>query len=108
MFVLKLSRQTRAPADAAVGAGHVHDRRARFGCLEAIGLRDHVGDLITAPTVSLDTDVVLVKAPSIDDGSNGRLYALQSITAGIASLVNVVRHENQTAVAHVVSWFDRS
>src|ERR1041385_6414922 len=103
MFVLKLSRQTRAPADAAVGAGHVYDRRARFGCLEAIGLRDHVGDLITAQTVSLDTDVVLVNEPAIDDGLNGRQNALQSIAAGIASLVNDVPHENQIAVAHVVS-----
>src|SRR5437763_524792 len=53
MLVLKLPRQPGAPADAAIGAGHVHDGGARFGGFEAVGLRDHVGDLIPAPTVFL-------------------------------------------------------
>src|SRR5437763_1177818 len=108
MLVLKLPRQPRAPADAAVGAGHVHDGGARFGGFEAIGLRNHVGDLIPAPTVSLDADVLLVNESAVDDGLDSRQNALQSITSRIAGFVNNVRHENQVTVADVVSRIDRS
>src|SRR5436305_10321138 len=108
MLVLKLARQPRAPANAAVGAGHVRDGGARFGGFEAIGLRDHVGDLISAPTVSLDADVVLVNESAIDDGLHRGQHALQSITSRIAGFVNNVRHENQVTVADVVSRINRS
>src|SRR6185295_16755398 len=103
MLVLKLARQSRAPTNAAVGAGHVRDGGARFGRFEAIRLRDHVGDLIPAPTVSLDADVVLVNESSIDYGLHRREDALQRITSRIAGLIDNVRHENQVAVADVVS-----
>src|SRR2546423_8444843 len=108
MLVLKLARQPRAPANAAVGAGQVNDSGARFGGFEAVGLGDHVGDLISAPTVTLDADVLLVNESAIDDGLDRRQHALQRVTSRIAGFVNDVRHENKIAVADVVSRIDRS
>src|SRR5690349_10528899 len=69
-LVLKLPRQASAPANAAVSARHICDERARRRRFETIRLRDHVGDLITAPTVSLDSDRVLVHVAFIDDRLN--------------------------------------
>src|SRR5437764_15425282 len=108
MLVLKLPWQSRAPANAAVGAGHVRDGGARFGGFEAIGLRDHVGDLISAPTVTLDADVLLVNESAIDDGLHRGQDALQRVSSRIAGFVNNVRHKNQVAVADVISRIDRS
>src|SRR6266511_5365942 len=108
MLVLKLTRQARAPADAAVGAGHVRDGGAGSGCFEAVGLRDHVSDLITAPTVSLDADRVFVDVTLIYDGLYCRQHALHGALAGITGGINDVRHENQIAVADVVCRIDRS
>src|SRR6266550_603726 len=108
MLVLKLSRQASAPANAAVGAGHVRDCSSGLRGFEAIRLRDHVGDLITAPTVSLDANVRLVNKTFIDHGLNGRQHALQSTASRISGRVNDVRHEDQIAVTNVVSRIDRS
>src|SRR5438477_8707046 len=90
MLVLKLTRQSGAPADAAVGAGHVRDSGAGGGGFEAIGLRDHVGDLIAAPTVSLDSDRVFIDEALIDDGLDSRQHAFHGALAGIAGRVNDV------------------
>src|SRR5438132_4789159 len=108
MFVLKLTRQACAPADAAVGAGHVRDRGAGRGGFEAIGLRNHVRDLITAPTVSLNADRVFVDEAFIDDGLDSGQHALHGALAGITGRINDVRHENQVAIADIVSRIDRS
>src|SRR5215813_5605663 len=73
VFVLKLSRQASAPANAAVRTRHIRHCRAWRCSFEAISLRHHVGDLITAPTVPLNTDCVLVDKSFI----NYRLHARQ-------------------------------
>src|SRR5437588_8295949 len=108
MLVLKLSWQASTPANAAVGTGLIRDCSSGLRGFEAIRLRDHVSDLITAPTVSLNANVRLVDKTFIDDGLNGRQNALQSTTSRIAGRVNNVRHEDQIAVTNVVSWIDRS
>src|SRR5438552_18191412 len=108
MLVLKLTRQSGAPANSAVGAGHVRDGGAGRGGFEAIGLRDHVGDLIAAPTVPLNSDRVLIHETLIDDGLNSRQHAFHGALSGIAGRVNDVRHENQVAVADIVGRIDRS
>src|SRR6266536_6547524 len=108
MLVLKLSRQTSAPANAAVSAGHVRDGSSGLRGFEPIRLRHHVSDLIAAPTVSLDADVRLVNKTLIDDGLNCGQHALQSTASRIAGRVDDVRHEDQIAVADVVSRIDRS
>src|SRR3989440_9727112 len=101
MFVLKLSRQTGAPANAAVGAGHIRDRSPGFCGFETIRLRDHVGDLIAAPTVSLNADVRLVDKTFIDYGLNGGQHALQSTASRIARRVNDIQREDQIALTYV-------
>src|SRR5207248_552712 len=108
MLVLKLSRQTSAPTNAAVGAGHIRDCSSGLRGFETICLRDHVGDLVTAPTVSLNADVRLVNKTFVDHSLNSGQHALQSTASRIASGVNDVRHEDQIAVTDVVSWIDRS
>src|SRR5205085_10709737 len=100
--------KSRAPADAAVSAGHVHYGGAGLGGFEAIRLRDHVGDLVTTPTVSLDADVIFVNEAFVDNGLNGGQNALQRIATRIAGFVNDVRHENQVTVAEIVRRVDRS
>src|ERR1043166_9748767 len=98
MLVLKLTRQARAPANAAVSAGHIRDGCTGFGRFEAVRLRHHVSDLITAPTVTLYADVVLIDEAPVDDGLHRGQHTLQSLATGIAGFVNDVRHENQIAV----------
>src|SRR6185369_6283024 len=71
-LILKLSWQTRAPTNATVSARHVCHESARSRRFEAIRLRDHVRDLITAPTVSLDADRVLIYVTFIDHGLDSR------------------------------------
>src|SRR5437763_16288463 len=108
MLVLKLTRQAGAPADTTVGAGHVRYGGAGRGGFEAIGLRDHVSDLIAAPTVSLDTDRVFVDETFVDHGLNSRQHALHCALSGVAGRVNDVRHEDEITVAYIVSRIDRS
>src|SRR5438094_6147656 len=107
MLVLKLSRQTTTPTNSAVGAGHIRDRGSGFRGFETICLRNHVSDLITTPTVSLNADVRLVNKTFIDHGLNGGQHALQSTASRIADRINDVRHEDQIAVTDIVSWIDR-
>ena len=108
VLVLKLARQAGAPANAAVGAGHIRNQRAGRGRAKAIGLRDHVGDLIAAPTVSLNADRLLVNKALVDYRLNCRQHTLQRALSRIADRVNDVRHEDQVAVAGIESGIDRS
>src|SRR3979411_492454 len=108
MLVLELARQARAPTNAAVSAGHVRDGSAGRRGFEAIGLRHHVSDLITTPTVSLNSDRTFVDVPFVDHALDSRQHALQSALSGIADRVDNVGHENQIAVADIVSRIDRS
>src|SRR5438874_9803 len=108
MLVLKLPRQTRAPANAAVCTRHVRYRRSGLSGFEPVRLRDHVGDLVSAPTVPLNSDVVLIDESFIDYGLNCRQHALQSTAPRIARGVDDVRHEDQIAVADIESRIDRS
>src|SRR6267142_937745 len=107
MLVLELARQARAPTNTVVSAGHVRDGRTGRCRFEAIGLRHHVSDLITAPTVSLDSDRVLVDIASVDHGLDTGQHALQSALSRITRRVDNVRHENQIAIADIVSWVNR-
>ncbi len=59
-LVLKHPAPARSPADAAISAGHVRDRRAGFGSFENIRPGHHKGDLIPAPTVPLHPDVFFI------------------------------------------------
>src|SRR2546426_11020271 len=77
MLVLKLARQATPPANATVGAGHIRYCSPGFRGFETICLRNHVSDLIAAPTVSLNGDVRLVNKTFIDHGLNGGQHALQ-------------------------------
>src|SRR6266446_6194978 len=104
MFILELTRQTGAPTNATIGAGHIRDSSSGLRGFEAIGLRDHVSDLITAPTVSLNSDRVFVDKSFVNDGLNPRQHALQRTRSRIAGGVNNVRHENQIAVADIERW----
>ena len=108
MFVLELARQARAPANAAVGAGHVRDGCARRRGFEPVGLRHHVSDLIAAPTVTLDSNRVFVHETFVHDGLDSRQYALQRALARIADRVDNVGQENQIAIADVESGIDGS
>src|SRR5437867_888054 len=108
MLVLELTRKTAAPANTAIGAGHIRDGCAGLRGFEAIRLRDHVSDLITAPTVPLNSDRVFVDESLINDGLNSRQHALQRARSRIAGGVDNVRHENQIAVADIERWIDRS
>src|SRR2546422_3855324 len=108
MLVLELARQARAPTNAAIGAGHVYDGRAGLRSFEAIGLRQHISDLITAPTVSLDSDRVLVDIAPVEHGLDCWQHAFQSALSRITGRVDNVRHENQVTIADVIRRVDRS
>src|SRR5258708_36745396 len=108
MFVLELTRETTAPTNATVGAGHVGDGGAGLRGFEAIRLRHHVRDLIATPAVSLNSNRVFGDEALVDDGLDSRQNAFQSARPGIARRVDNVRHENQIAVADVERRVDRS
>ena len=101
VFVLELAREPRAPANAAVGAGHIRHQCAGSGSFETIGLRDHVSDLVTAPTMALNADGVLFDEALIHDGLHGRQHALQRALTRITNVVDNVRHQDQITVAGI-------
>src|SRR4029450_2842650 len=105
-FILELSRQPRAPPDAAVGAGHVSHERSGRGGFEPIGLRDPVGDLVAAPTVPLNADGVFVDEAEVNDRLDRGQYAFERALARIADGINDVRHQDQIAVAGVKRGVD--
>ncbi len=74
--------QSRAPADAVVGADHVRHRRAGDRGLEAVRLRHHVRDLVAAPRLPVDADRLLVHVALIDHCLNRRQHALDRALAG--------------------------
>src|SRR5262245_32798267 len=106
MFVLELARKSGAPSNSAVRRRHVHDHRSRRCCLETIRLREHVGDLIAAPAVSLDTYRVFIDESFIDDSLNRGQYAFQSALSGITDRVNDIRLEDEIPIAYVVGSID--
>ena len=105
-FVLKLAGTAAAPADAVVGGDHVGDRCAVFRGFEAVGLGDHVRDLIAAPTVTLDADVLLVDEAAGGDGVDAAEDAFECALAGVAGGVDDVGREDEVAVADVVGDVD--
>src|SRR2546422_11309841 len=102
MLVLELARQACAPTNSAVSTGHVRDGGAGLRGFEAIGLRHHVRDLIATPTVSLNSDRILVHKALVDDGLDSRQHAMQSARSGIASRVNNVRHVIQITISDII------
>jgi len=56
LFVLKTCGSCRIPADLAVRAGHVRDRRTRHCRPEHRCLRDEIGRLVASPALSLKPD----------------------------------------------------
>src|SRR5262249_19630125 len=106
-FVLELARQPGAPSASAVGAGHIAPEGAGRGGFEAVGLRDHIRDLITAPTVALNADGVFVDEALVDDRLNRGQHAFERALAGIADGVNDVGHQDQIAVTGVKRGVDR-
>src|SRR5712671_4739047 len=108
MLILELTRETAAPTNAAVSTGHIRDGGAGLRGFEAICLCHHVRDLITAPTVSLNSDRVFVHKSLVNDSLNSRQHTLQRTWSRIAGGVDNVRHENQIAVADIERRVDRS
>ncbi len=106
LLVLEGPRHPRPPADAAVGAGHVDDRRARLDGGEDVGLGDHVADLVAAPAVALDADALRVDETHPEDLLDGRDDALEGARPRVADLVNDVGHEDDVAVADVPREID--
>ena len=100
-FVLEHPAHAGLPADAAVGARHVADRGARLGRGEEVGLRDHVGDLVAAPGMTLDADPVAVHVPLAQDAEHPRHDRIQGALAGVADLVGNIGDEHYVAATDV-------
>ena len=107
LFVLELARAAGAPADAVVGGDHVDDGCAVFCGFEARGLGDHVGDLVAAPAVALDADVLFVDEAARGDGVDSAEDAFERALAGVAGGVDDVGREDEVAVRDVVADVDR-
>src|SRR6266545_1327964 len=101
MFVLELTRQARAPANAAVGARHIRNERAWRRGAKPICLRHHVSDLVSTPTVSLYANRILLNDALVDHGLNSRQYTLQGALSRIADCVDDVRQKDKITVADV-------
>src|SRR5436190_22859247 len=99
MFVLKLSGQPCAPTYAAVSARHIRNRRASRRGFEPCGLGDHISDLITAPTVSLNAYGIFIDEAFINYCLNAWQNTLQSALTGMSNRINDVRHKDHIAVA---------
>src|SRR6202040_1667525 len=65
-------------------------------------------DLITAPTVSLNSNRVFIHEALINYGLNSGQHTLQRTLSGITDGVDDVGHEDQIAVADVESRIDGS
>src|SRR5678809_71893 len=107
MLVLKLARQSCSPANAAVGAGHIRNRRAGRGSLESSRLRDHISDLITTPTVALNSDRLLIDKALVYNRLNRWQNTSECALTRMPDGVNDIRHQYQVAVACVVRGIDR-
>ena len=105
-LILEGPGHARAPADAAVGAGHVDDGRARFHGGEHVGLGDHVADLVAAPAVALDADPFRVDETHPENFLDGRDDALEGARPRVADLVDDVGHEDDVTVADIAREID--
>ncbi len=103
---LERPRHTSAPANPAVGADHVRDRRPCLHSREHVRARDEVRDLIAAPRVSLDPDPFRIDVTLSDDGIDGGDDALFGALARIARLVDDVGHQHDVAVADIARDVD--
>ena len=72
LLVLELSRQTGAPANAGISAGHITDRRTRLGSAKTVGLRDHPRNLISTPRMALNANRVLIDPTLLNQDINSR------------------------------------
>ena len=94
------------PADAAVGAGHVAHRSAGTGRLEAVGLGDQVGHLVTAPALALDGHVVPIDPRVLAEHVHTRHQALEAALARMSVGIDQVGDKDQIAVAHEIRDID--
>src|SRR5581483_7302586 len=107
MLVLKLPWNTWAPADAIVSADHIRNRSARSRGTKTIGTGNHVGDLVPAPAMPLNTDRLLIHKSAVHYFLNRRKHTVQSALSREANLVGDIRFQYQIAVADVVTHIDR-
>src|SRR6185437_14039086 len=106
VLVLELAHHARGPADAAVGAGHVRHHGPGLDRAEAVGVGDHVGDLVSAPAMPLDADAMRVNEAHGLHRVNGGQHALHGAFAGRAGVVDDVGLEHDVAVAGVAQRVD--
>src|SRR5437016_3899640 len=106
MLVLELPGNSRSPANAVVGAGHVSHRSVCGRCAEAVGLGDHVSDLVSAPTVALNADSLLIDKASSDYRIDSWQNTLQRALSRLANGVNNVRLQDEVSVAYIVAGQD--
>src|ERR1051325_8385231 len=105
-LVLEGARESSAPTDAAVRARHVHDRRAEHRRREDVRLRDHVEALVSAPRLTLHTELrgidVSAREQHLDAGDD-RLHRART---RIALFIMNAGLEDDVAVRRVVRRVD--
>src|SRR5438045_7633215 len=106
MLVLELPGNCRSPANAVLGAGHVGYRSTGGRGAEAVSLGDHVSDLVSAPTVPLNADGLLIDKSAGNDRVDGGQNTLQRALSRLADGVNNVRLQYEVSVAHIIAGND--
>src|SRR5574344_2308212 len=87
MFILKLPNISAAPPYAAVGTGHINDRCAGHSCFPFKYLRtgNHIGNLISAPTLSVYTNILRVCPFVFTNFLNSGYYRSEEHTSELQS-----------------------
>src|SRR5574344_2124490 len=100
MFVLKLSYRSASPPYTSVSTCHICNRRTCHGCFpfKYLWMRNHVGNLITTPTLSVNTDIIcicpFVFANLLYTGNN----AIESRFAWVSNCIMDIGYKNQISL----------
>src|SRR5690606_22458957 len=100
MLVLKLSVQTTCPTDTAISGRHVHDRCTRPCGRIHICARNQMSNLIAAPALSLNSDMVTVNKWKLLQSFYTRVDIDFCGFTRITFVISNVRRKYQITITH--------
>ena len=106
LFVLEHPAHSGAPANAAIGTGHVADRCPGFGTGKQIGLGNQPCGLVPAPTVPLHPDPGFIDKPLIHHELHPGQDSVGGAGPRFTGLVGDIRNKQHVAPADIETEID--